>query len=281
MNKSFSVGECFSVGWARFKEHAWFLVGMTLGIYILMLLFDYVIENIYNGIEPTSLFLDILSNVVFYWLYFGMTVVILKIIDRKPYSVSDLFVFDKQVLLCIVGAILYGIMLGIGFLPLILYGIMIGIGFLPLIEYGIMLGIGFFPLIVPGIYLALRYGFFWYAIVDGRKGIVESFKESARITDGVKWNLLLFVFACIGVMILGALCLGVGMLVAVPVVMLATAHLYRVLLAQSTVEPVVPSVSATPERVEGAPVTTSPSAEIPTTPTPVAEKKEGEVSPAA
>lgn len=253
MNKSFSVGECFSVGWVRFKEHAWFLVGMTLGLYVLMFLFAHVIENVYNGIEPTSSFLDVLSNVVLYWLYFGMTVVILKIIDRKPYSISDLFVFDKQVILYIVGAILYGIMVGIGFLLLI----------------------------VPGIYLALRYGFFWYAIVDGRKGIVESFKESARITEGVKWSLLLFVFACIGVMILGALCLGVGMLVAVPVAMLATAHLYRVLLSQSAVEPVAPAVPSTPERVEGAPVTTSPSPEIPTTPTPVAEKKEGEISPAA
>lgn len=253
MNKSFSVGECFSVGWARFKEHAWFLVGMTLGMYVLMFLFAHVIENIYNGIEPTSSFLDILSNMVLYWLYFGMTVVILKIIDRKPYSISDLFVFDKQVILYIVGALLYGIMVGIGFLLLI----------------------------VPGIYLALRYGFFWYAIVDGRKGIVESFKESARITEGVKWSLLLFVFACIGVMILGALLLGVGMLVAVPVAMLATAHLYRVLLAQSTVEPVASALPATPERLEVAPVATSPSPETPTVPTPVAEKKEGEISPAA
>lgn len=207
MLKSFSVGECFSVGWARFKQHAWFLMGTILGCYALMFLFVHLLNNIYDNIEPTRSFIDLLSNVVFYWLYFGITVVMLKIIDDKPYTVSDLFVFDKQVIFYLVGALLYGL----------------------------MVGIGLFLLIVPGVYLALRYGFFWYAVVDGKKGIMESFQESAHITDGVKWSLLLFVFASLGVLLLGLLCFGIGMIVAVPVVMLATTHLYRVLLRQSVV----------------------------------------------
>lgn len=249
MTKSFSVGECFSVGWARFKKHAWFLVGITLGFYVLMFLFAHLIDNVYGGIEPSRSSLDLLSNILFYWLYFGMTVVVLKIIDDQPYELSDLFVFDKQVIFYLVGALLYGLMVGIGFLLLI----------------------------VPGVYLAIRYGLFWYAIVDGRKGIVDAFKESARITDGVKWNLLVFAFASIGVIVLGVLCLGVGLLVAVPVVMLATAHLYRVLLAQSTIEPTTENiVPPTPERPEES-VTASPvAAEMPVVSS-VEDKKE--VSP--
>lgn len=230
MNKNFSIGECFSVGWAQFKTHAWFLIGMTFGFYLIMAVFAGLIDSVYRDIEPSRSLLDIFSNLFIYWIYFGITAVSLKIIDQRPYIWSDLFVFDKQVIFYWIGAFLYAIVVVLGFVALI----------------------------IPGIYLAVRYGFFWYAIVDGRKGIVEAFKESARITDGVKWKLILFGLTSIGVIILGVLCFGIGMLVAIPVVMLATAHLYRVLLAQSVVTPESETVPATPSRPAGEAPTAAP-----------------------
>ena len=82
------------------------MVGITLGFYVLMFLFAHLIDNVYGGIEPSRSSLDLLSNILFYWLYFGMTVVVLKIIDDQPYELSNLFVFDKQVIFYLVGALL-------------------------------------------------------------------------------------------------------------------------------------------------------------------------------
>lgn len=247
MTKNFSVGECFSVGLARFKEHAWFLMGLMLFFWVIALLLGYLTEDYFHGIEPTRSSIDFFSNLILYWLCFGLTVIAFKILDAKPYSWQDLLIVDKQVLWYLIGSVLYGFI--------------------------VVVGLALF--IVPGIYLMIRYGFFWYAIVDGRKNVFDAFRESARITDGVKWNIMLFGFASIGLILLGVLLFGLGTLVTIPVVMLATAHLYRVLLRQSMV-PLTETTPTTPNRpVEPAevPVVAEPAPLVAVTP-PSATKTE-------
>jgi uncharacterized membrane protein len=58
-------------------------------------------------------------------------------------------------------------------------------------------------------------------------------KESKRITHGYKWPLLGFIFVLALVNLLGALALGVGLLVSVPVSTLALVHAYRTLGGQA------------------------------------------------
>lgn len=218
--KDFSVSECFVVGWRRFKEHAWFLIGMSLLMWVVAFVSAFLVETVYGHIEPTRSILDLLSSLVYYWLCFGMVLVTLKIVDGQPVTWGDMFVLDRRFVFYVLGIILYGFVVVLGLLALI----------------------------IPGVYLALRYGFFWYGIIDGKKGVFDAFHESAEITRGVKWQLVLFALATIGVMLLGFFLLGVGVLVATPVTMLASAHLYRVLLSQSPKAVAVPLPPATPER---------------------------------
>lgn len=215
MTKDFSIRECLAVGWLRFKENAWFLMGLTLVLYLSAFFFAFLTEEFYFGIEPTRSVIDAFSTLFLYWISFGMSVITFKIIDRRPYSWQDLFLVDTQVLWYLVGIILYSFL------------VVVGLVFL----------------IIPGIYLMMRYGFFWAAIIDGRKNAFEAFHESAIITKGVKWNLVLFFMAMFLVVLLGLLCLGVGVLAAIPIVLLANVHLYRVLLQQSLSE--LQAVSAT------------------------------------
>jgi uncharacterized membrane protein len=95
------------------------------------------------------------------------------------------------------------------------------------ILVGLVVILGFILLIVPGIILALGLLFSSYLIIDKGKGPIEAMKESWRITKGHKWQLLLFVLALAGLNILGFLLLLVGLLVTVPVTMLAMVHVYR------------------------------------------------------
>lgn len=247
MNKTFSIRECFAVGWTRFKEHAWFLMGITFALYASAFIFAFLTEEFYYGIEPTRSVIETISNIILYWISFGMSVIAFKMIDRKPYSWQDLFLIDTQVLWYFVGIILYGFLVAVGLLFLI----------------------------VPGIYFMLRYGFFWAAIVDGRKNVFEAFHESALLTKGVKWNLILFYMVVVGVILLGFLFVGIGVLAAIPIAILASVHLYRVLLNQSmtpsTEETVLPPHPRAVEPNE-APVVVPPAALATTTVEPAPEK---------
>lgn len=88
---------------------------------------------------------------------------------------------------------------------------------------------GLVLLIIPGIIVALTFLFATYLVVDTGKGPIEALKESARLTKGHKWALFMLMLALIGLNILGVLALGVGLLVSVPVSLLAIAHTYRTL----------------------------------------------------
>ena len=58
-------------------------------------------------------------------------------------------------------------------------------------------------------------------------GITASLRESAEMTHGIKWHLLGFFIIILLLNIVGALLLLVGLLVSVPVTMIAYAHVYQ------------------------------------------------------
>ena len=89
--------------------------------------------------------------------------------------------------------------------------------------------VGLILLVIPGIVIALSFIFATYLVVDTGKGPIEALKESARITKGHKWSLFMLMLALIGINILGVIALGVGLLISVPVSLLAVAHAYRTL----------------------------------------------------
>ena len=218
MNKNFSISQCFSVGWARFKEHPWFFIGLNLLLWVVAGISGYLTDIVYVDIEPTRSLTDLLCTVLYYWVMFGFIALTLRAIDGKSLSWDQFLKMDRRFVSYLIGLLLYGVMVLVGVLAFV----------------------------VPGVYLAIRYGFFWYGIIDGRKGVMESFQESARITDGVKWQIVLFGMTSMVVIFLGMVCLGVGVLVAVPVAMLASAHLYRVLLSQSNTAPKTTEPSTSP-----------------------------------
>jgi len=97
------------------------------------------------------------------------------------------------------------------------------------ILVGLIVVAGIILLIVPGIIWALRYMFVPYLVIDRKLGVMAALRESSRITLGHKWQLLGLVVVLGLLNILGLLALVVGLLVTVPVTMLAVAHAYRTL----------------------------------------------------
>ena len=97
------------------------------------------------------------------------------------------------------------------------------------ILFGIAVALGLIFLIVPGIYFNLKYQYYAYLIVDKNMGVVEALKKSGEITKDIKWKLFCFSLAVVGLNILGALALVIGLLVTGPVSILAYVYVYRTL----------------------------------------------------
>lgn len=109
----------------------------------------------------------------------------------------------------------------------------------------VIVGIGILLLIVPGVIAAIVFSFALYLVVDKGLAPVEALKESARLTKGNRWRILLLMLAVVGINLLGLIALFVGLLVTIPVTVLAMVHAYRTLSGGAVAAtPVIDAVPA-------------------------------------
>lgn len=73
---------------------------------------------------------------------------------------------------------------------------------------------------------SIRLSYYPYFIVEG-SGIIESLKNSYKITKGMVWSLMVLGFVLGLINLLGVLCLFVGLLVTVPISYVASAYVYK------------------------------------------------------
>ena len=198
----FSIGEALSYGWKKLQENIGPLVSAALAILAVNVLFWLLGRGALAGL------MSLIGWFVSVLISMGLIRIALKIVDGKPIETADLF---QRVDLA---------------LPYIIASFIVWI----------MVGIGFVFLIVPGIYLAITFGFFGYNIVDKEHGIMQSIEQSAAITKAQKWDLFGFGVALLFFNLAGAIALGIGLLVTIPVSLLAMAYVYRKLNG----EPVAP-----------------------------------------
>ena len=91
--------------------------------------------------------------------------------------------------------------------------------------------LGFILFIIPGIIIFIRLYFVNLLIIDERFGPIQAIKKSWRMTQGQFWNLFLFGLVLLGLNILGALALLIGLLWTIPTTSIAAAYVYRKLSA--------------------------------------------------
>jgi len=101
------------------------------------------------------------------------------------------------------------------------------------ILYGLLVVVGLILLIVPGIYFAIKFGFFGYFIVDKKASSLDALKMSGKLTEGAVWSLFGFFVVVTLINFLGVLAFGIGLVVTIPITMLAGAQIYRSLSSQS------------------------------------------------
>lgn len=198
-----SVKAAVSHGWDRLKVFFWPLVGITL----LMWVFQLPMQggNVPVDAVPVAvaiglgLFSALYGVFVLMPLSFGMSFVGYRASTGNQPAVRDLFEGFRH------------------------YWPAIGAG---LLTFFIVVG-GLILLIVPGIIFALKLVLVPYLVVVERKGPTDAVRESWQRTKGHLGTLFLFLLAAIGITIVGALLLFVGIFPAMALISVATAGLYR------------------------------------------------------
>lgn len=222
----YSIGDAFSYGWSKFQQH---LGPVLLGTFILMVggvLVSFVWDLLISAIFPVDAatpgtrggsgsFFGFLvgssigalgSLVVQVFIQAAITRGGLSITDGRRLDLSTLFDTDQlpQVLL---GAVLIGIA---GMIGLILC-------------------------IIPGLIVFFFTQFFVHFAIDKRLSAIDAIKASVSFVNAHLGTLVGFYLALIAALIVGALLCVVGLLAAVPIVVIAQAYTYRRLLGEPVV----------------------------------------------
>jgi uncharacterized membrane protein len=203
---TFSIKEAFSYGWETFKKRPAFFIVFSLiiiGVNIIPGILSPILSNKELHLEALSFIVPLLGAILSMIVSLGIINFTLKIFDNKPTSYSSIFEKWQLVFLYFFASILY---------CLIIFA-------------------GFFLLIVPGIIWSIKFQFFPYFMVDRGTGIIESLKLSSKITNNNKWWLFLFGLVQGLVGFLGFLLLGIGILAAIPIGIMAEVYVYRKLSA--------------------------------------------------
>jgi uncharacterized membrane protein len=208
--KNFSKSEAVRFGWDTMKSNLGFFIVLLIAVGLLYTVPPIIVGIVMEANVFLGLILRIADIVLGIIISMGLVKIALRFCDKEKGRFSDLF---SQ----------YHLFFNYLF-ALILYG---------LIVFG-----GTLLLIVPGIIWGIKFCFVDYFVIDKRLGPIEALKRSSAVTRGVKWDLFVFFLMLIGINLLGALCLLIGLFATIPTTMVARAFVYRRLLAQTEIAPV-------------------------------------------
>jgi uncharacterized membrane protein len=187
-----SVKECVSFAWKTFKARPWFFVATTIIVV--------VIEMLGGSLQEGAPILgSLVSIAVSTLVYCGIITLYLKAHDNVA-SVSYKDLWNPK--------------------PFWSY---LGVSILT----AIVVILGLIVLIIPGIILGIMFSFSGYFVVEKGMTPIAAMKESMKLTRGNRWKLFLLGLTFFFLGLLGAIPVLLGLLVVVPMGMLATVHAYR------------------------------------------------------
>lgn len=242
-SKSISYGAALGFGWDVMKSNFFFFLGVIIVTFALsyagQLLgtiagaalvkvtgqFSERLNLAILGVFPAAL-IALLINIA---LIIGIIKITLSFCDGQKPGFSTLFkawgCFWRYV-----GTVLlyYLILVGTSvacILPFVLLSDMRGNPFIAFPVFAVI-----YILIIV---LTIKFSLSFYFVIDKGLGPINALRASSMTTAGAKESIFVFWFLCGLVNLLGVLCFGIGMLVTIPVVMLAMAFVYRQLSEQT------------------------------------------------
>lgn len=202
MGSKFSISEVCSTSWQRTKAQIWVLSGLIIGMSIISFTLGAFAMPIQQSVMG-AIVINLISCIISCIFALGYMKNIFQALDGEEPQFSAYGQQARKIITYLVANILMAII--------------------------VTLGLCLF--IIPGIYLALRLQFYAALIVEDDAGIVESLQRSWEITRGQEMSLFMLMLAMIGICILGLILLGIGIFVAMPLIYMMYAYVFRKLNA--------------------------------------------------
>lgn len=193
---TFKTGQYISRGWNIFTKHG----GLFVGFFLLAILINGVLIKI-ESLQPGLIFIRLLINPP---LVAGFYIVALEAFKEKSVEFGDFFKgFEKFVQLNLLNYVMLIILL-----------------------------LGLVLLLIPGIYLSIAYGLALPIILDNNLNFWAAMESSRKIVTK-HWSEFFLFSLLLGLINLGgALLLGLGLLVTIPLSSCAIVAAYEDIVSQ-------------------------------------------------
>lgn len=201
-NAPFSVGDAFGYGFNKFKANLGPILIVALVMFAVLATIQ-ILQVLITGGEPAlvaSAVFGILSFLVQLVIQSGIVKGALDLTHGRPVSLASMFE-------------------GIDWVQVAVASLIIAVA----------TTIGIALCVLPGLAVMFLTAFTLYFIIDKKLPAVEAIKASVSFTMANVGTLIVFFLACVAAYVVGALLCGVGLLVAIPVVVIAQAYTYRTL----------------------------------------------------
>ncbi|MBP7770804.1 MAG: DUF975 family protein [Candidatus Pacebacteria bacterium] len=235
MTHTFSIKEAIVFGWHKVKAHSQLVFAVVLTMFALQVASSLVEKGLQGTAigAAASIVLAVLGII----LGAGMTLIFLKLAKGEHTQYREIIPNLSLVWKYFLTSLLTGL---ITLLPL-MAGALASLALLvptgavnfseraPVVE-GNEWAFAFSMIIMAvalgfAVYFGIRYSMARLAVLEGAD-VLESLPKSTKLTHNIKWRLVLFALAIAGLNLLGLLALVVGLLVTIPVSVLAFAHVY-------------------------------------------------------
>jgi uncharacterized membrane protein len=197
MPESLPLSDYFKTGWGLFKQYPTGFVGFCL--------LNFLIQGLLNSLSYVG---TVASFAVTSPLFMGNFIVSAKLLQGQTPEFRDFFAGFQY------------------FLPLLLLSLVASL----------FIGIGTLLLIIPGIYLAVAYFFASYLVVDRRQDFWPAMELSRRTINPRWFGFFAFMLLLVLLNLAGAIALGVGLLVTIPLSFCAVTVAYAEIFGLETKE---------------------------------------------
>lgn len=198
MEPKFSISEVCSTSWQRTKAQIWVLAGLLIGMCIISFTLGVFAMPMQQSVVG-GIVINLITIIISAIFALGYLKNLFQALDGEEPQFSAYGQQARKIITYLIANLFLGIIM--------------------------MIGLCLF--IIPGIYLALRLQFYVAFIVEDDAGIIDSLKRSWEITRGQGMSLFMLMLAIIGICLLGFILLGIGIFVALPLVYMMYAYVFR------------------------------------------------------
>jgi hypothetical protein len=239
MDKKINIGELISIGWNLTLKNFAYLLGLLGLLLVINIIFGLGTEFF----KRTGFFSLIGYNLIVAGIgiimNLGVTKISIGLIDGKKESYKVLYSQYSLTIKYFLANLLTSL---VALLPIfIVLSLWAGsrifssfFGQAPVMTLNLIFSLLGIVAVITSFIISAKLMFFSYFIVDKNSGVIESIKSSLSVTKGEVLKLILLTIVLILINIAGVLALALGLLITIPLSMLAVAAAYRKLSPAST-----------------------------------------------